>query len=111
MSIEQIGSLAGAIVAVAAIVSWIMHRINKIVITAITDVVLERTEGLQKNGGSSVGDLPARVERIEDCVSSIAATMKIVAERQRRTTALMEVNGCEHVCPLERVTPRPQETQ
>lgn len=55
----------------STILAWLVHRINKIVITAITDVVVERTEQLQRNGGSNVGDLPERVKALEATITRL----------------------------------------
>ena len=69
-----IGSLATALIAMAGVV----FGIQRWAVRQIKDMVKEATEPLRKNGGSNVGDLPARFDQIQKQVNTIEERQQLI---------------------------------
>ena len=80
--IRDIGSVAAALAAIGGVLWAVVHFGIRALAKQVHSIVDEATLPLRPNGGSSVGDLPDKVDKLADSVDDLRALVGTIENRQ-----------------------------
>lgn len=85
--VKDAGAIAAAVTAIGIVVWWVVRT----AVNQMVEMVTERTEPLHRNGGSSVGDLPKRVDALEERMDQMRETQIEIREAQALVAERIEL--------------------